>query len=74
MVADPSHGADKWNDAQVQSAINSPCEHVCDSTCLLSEDVRVDPKGDRRIGVAETGRNHVHGYAGKEQRGRVQVS
>lgn len=41
---------------------------------LLVDDVGVNPEGDRRVGVAESGRDDVDGHAGQEQRRGVDVA
>ena len=33
--------------------------------------VGIHPQGDGRVGVAQAGRDHVHGYPGQQQSGRV---
>jgi hypothetical protein len=34
-------------------------EDVGDTVGLLTQNVRIDPEGDRRVGVSEPGRDHV---------------
>ena len=52
-------------DDAAQSAIDGRSEDVSDPAGLLSKHVGVDPEGDRGVGVAETSRDDMHGYAGK---------
>ena len=53
------------------SAVDRSSEYISDTTCLLSEDVCIDPECDRGVGVTETSRDHMHRYASEQQRRRV---
>ena len=48
-----------------QSAIHGSSEDVSDTAGLLSEHVGLNAEGDRRVGVTETGSDHMHRYAGE---------
>jgi hypothetical protein len=47
---------------------------VGDPAGLLSEDVGIDPEGDRRVGVAQARSHDVHRHTGQQQLGGMKVA
>ena len=49
------------------------CKHVRDSRRVLAQDMGVHPEGDRRVRVSETVGDHMHGHAGQQEVGGMNV-
>ncbi len=63
--------ANGFANSGVVTAGDCPGEDVCGFGDLIPDYVRVDPQRDRRIGMAQPGRDDMHRYPGEQQGRRV---